>query len=186
MDESVSVRREGVTGALAIVSVGTVLATAGGYVSATWLPRAPTSIIAAIPHVNVLLSLSAIAVILYGWNAIRNGQIGTHRRAMLSAMGIFVVFLILYLYRLIILGGPTEFDGDSSIYRFVYLPVLTLHIGLAIVCIPLLYDTLSLGITIPPNKLSRTRHPRVGRIAAILWLLSFGLGITVYALLYWM
>ena len=59
------------------------------------------------------------------------------------------------------------------------------HIGLAIICIPLLYDALALALTTPTDTLHETRHPKVGTAAALLWLISFGLGIIVYLLLYW-
>lgn len=178
-------RRDAITGMLATVAVLTVLIVAGGYAPAGFLPAASDELIALIPHVNVVISLVAIATITFGWTAIRLGSIAMHRRAMLAATGLFALFLILYLYRLAILGGPTGYDGSVTIYRFVYLPVLTLHIGLAIICIPLLFDAIALGLTVPIRRLPRTRHPRVGRIAAALWILSFSLGIVVYLLLYW-
>jgi putative membrane protein len=34
------------------------------------------------------------------------------------------------------------------------------------------------------SELPETAHPRLGRIAAALWLISFALGIVVYAMLY--
>lgn len=185
MAEPVQVRREGISIPLSVGSIALVLAAAGGYVPAGWLPRAPDTVIAWIPHVNVLLSLFAIATIAYGWWTIRAGNITQHRRVMLIATGLFASFLGLYLYRLIILGGPVGFDGDPAIYRYVYLPVLTLHIGLAMICIPLLFDALALGLTVPHPDLPTTRHPRVGRVAAVLWITSFVLGIFVYLLLYW-
>lgn len=179
-----SLLRDGIVGVFALVSVVIVLIVAGGVVPRHVPPHAPDTVIAAIPHINVLLSLLAVLTIIYGWRAVRLGRIRTHRRAMISAMGLFVLFLVLYLYRLTILGGPTGFDGSVLIYQFLYLPILILHIGLAIICIPLLYDTLALGLTVPTQELPATRHPAVGRVAASLWVVSFCLGIGVYLLLY--
>lgn len=185
MERSVRLRREGISIPLAIVSVAIVLTVAGGQVPADWVPHASDRAIGAIPHANVLLSLGAIGVIAYGWRAIRNGDIARHRRAMLIATALFATFLVLYLYRLTVLGGPTGFDGGALLYAYVYLPVLGLHIALAIICIPLLYDALALGLTVPERELPGTRHPTVGRLAAALWIVSFALGIVVYLLLYW-
>ncbi len=102
---------------------------------------------------------------------------------MLTAAGLFATFLALYLYRLTIVG-TTPFGGPDAVYRFVYLPVLAVHITLAIVCIPLVYYVLLIGLTHPVSAIPATRHRRVGRVAATLWLVSFSLGIVVYLLLF--
>ena len=102
---------------------------------------------------------------------------------MLGSLGLFVTFLVLYLYR-ISLDGPAPFPGPVVVYQFGYLPLLAIHVTLAIVCIPLLYYVLLLALTRPVAELPRTNHRRIGRIAASLWLVSFSLGIVVYLLLY--
>jgi putative membrane protein len=173
----------GIAAALSVVSLGLVFAAAGGVVPASALPRASDAAIEAIPHVNAAISLIAIAVIGYGWRAIRRGNVGTHRAAMGSGFVLFVLFLGLYLYR-VALVGPREFPGPAALEGFVYLPVLAIHILLAIVCVPLLYYVLLLALTRPIEEIPATDHPRFGRITATLWLVSFGLGVVVYALLY--
>ena len=42
---------------------------------------------------------------------------------------------------------------------------------------------LLVGLTYPPREIARTRHPRVGRWAVLLWSVSLTLGIVVYLLL---
>lgn len=180
------VRRDLVTGILSAVAVVVVFAVAGGLVPTAHVPAAPRAVIRAIPHVNAVISLAAIVAIATGWRAIRAGNVDRHRRAMLAAIALFVLFLSFYLYRLAVLGGPTDFEGPRVVYRFVFLPVLAVHVLLAVICIPLVVDTAALGLAIPVDRLGRTRHPRVGRIAASLWLVSFSLGLVVYALLYWL
>ncbi len=181
----VSARREGVTAALALFAIAVVLVTAGGFVPSDLLPRVPDGAIAAVPHVNVAISLVAMATIVRGWRLIRGGNVERHRRAMSLAAVLFGLFLALYLYRLAVLGGPTGFEGSAMVYRYIYLPVLATHIFLAIVCIPLVFDALALGLTVPSVELPRTRHPHVGRLAASLWLISYTLGIVVYVMLHW-
>jgi putative membrane protein len=80
--------------------------------------------------------------------------------------------------------GPATFPGPDPVYRTVYLPLLAVHILLAVVCIPLLYYVLLLAATRPVSALVDTAHARVGRVAAALWILSFVLGNVVYAMLY--
>ncbi|MFC3958732.1 DUF420 domain-containing protein [Halovivax cerinus] len=171
-----------VTAILSTLSVAFVFSAAGGYVPSSVLPGAPSAVLDAIPTVNVLVSAVAIATIVTGWRAIRRGHVRSHRRAMLSAVGLFVTFLTLYLYRLIVTGGAAAFDGPAAVYRFVYLPILIGHIGLAIVCIPLLYYTIGLAASHDVASLRETAHARVGRVAAALWITSFSLGIVVYLL----
>jgi len=180
----VTIRRVRVVAAgLATVSLAIVVATAAGAIPDTALPRVSPGVVAAIPHVNAVLSGLAIPTILYGWVAIRRGAIRRHRLAMVTAFGLFVAFLGLYLYKVAI-EGPTPFPGPATVEAYVYLPLLAVHILLAIVCVPLLYYVLLLGATQPVASLGATDHPRVGRVAAPLWLTSFALGVMVYALLY--
>ena len=172
------------TGVLSVVSLALVFSAAGGVIPRSAVPSTPEPVLAAIPHVNAAISLMAIACIGIGWRAIRSGNVGRHRLAMLASFGLFALFLILYLYRLIALGGPAGFPGPEQIERLVYLPTLGIHILLAVVCIPLLYYVLLLAWTHTVGELARTRHAVVGRIAASLWMISFALGVVVYVLLY--
>lgn len=169
-------------GVLAIASLAVVFAAALGVVPAA-LPRAPDTVLSTIPHVNAAVSLLAIVTIGSGWRAIRRGRIRRHRTLMLVSFVLFGVFLALYLYK-VILEGPAPFPGPRTVYRFVYLPLLIGHVGLAMITLPLLYYVLLLGLTRPPAAIRTTLHPRVGRVAAALWLVSFALGIVVYLMLY--
>lgn len=172
------------TAVLSAVSLAIVFAAAGGRVPASTVPTAPEWVLDAIPHVNVAISAVAIGTIALGWRAIRRGNVARHRLAMVGSFGLFASFLTLYLYRLVATGGAQPFPGPDVVYQFVYLPVLAVHILLAIVCIPLVYYALLLASAYPIEELPRTSHARFGRYAASLWLVSFSLGIVVYALLH--
>ena len=172
-----------VAGVLAILSLSPVFGAVFGAIPSAYLPRAPDAVLSAIPHVNAGISLVAIGLILNGWRWVRQGRIQPHRNAMIASTGLFAVFLVLYLYK-VVLEGPAAFPGPSPVYTSVYLPLLAIHISLAVVCIPLLYYVLLVGLTHPINQIPGTLHPRIGRIAAPLWLVSFGLGFAVYLLLY--
>ncbi|MXR19599.1 DUF420 domain-containing protein [Halobacterium bonnevillei] len=171
------------TAVLSAVSLALVVAAVRGVVPASLLPRAPDAVLAAIPTVNAVLSAVAIVTILAGVRAIRNGNVSRHRAAMGTSAVLFATFLALYLYRIVV-EGTTHFAGPDVVYSFVYLPVLVVHMGLAIVCIPLVYYALLLAGTRDVCEIPATNHARVGRVAAALWLVSFALGIVVYLLLY--
>ncbi|MBZ6494099.1 DUF420 domain-containing protein [Natrinema longum] len=172
------------TGILSVVSLAVVFAAAGGRIPSSSVPAAPEWVIETIPLVNAVISAVAIGTITIGWRAIRRGAIERHRVAMVASFGLFVGFLVLYLYRLTVTGGPQPFPGPDPVYQFVYLPLLAIHIFLAVVCIPLLYYVLLLAFAHPIADIPKTSHARVGRIAATLWLISFSLGIVVFVLLH--
>ncbi|WP_458188505.1 DUF420 domain-containing protein [Haladaptatus sp. NG-WS-4] len=183
MESSVRNNVPALTALLTVVSLALVFGAVLGVVPRRSIPRAPETVIAAIPHVNAVISVVAIAVIGSAWREIRRGNVARHRAGMIAGLLLFVSFLGLYLYR-VALEGATEFPGPEVVYQFVYLPVLAIHMLLAIVCIPLLYYVLLLALSHPVSVLPSTSHPRVGKIAASLWLVSFSLGTVVYALLY--
>lgn len=172
------------TGLLTVVSLALVFGAAGGAIPSTAVPTPPETVLDAIPTINVAISFTAIITISLGWRWIRQGDVSRHRVAMVVSVGLFALFLVLYLYRLVVIGGAADFPGPETIYRFVYLPMLAVHIGLAILCIPLLYYALLLAGAYPVAQLPQTNHRRIGRIAAPLWLTSFALGIVVYVLLH--
>lgn len=173
-----------VTAGLTTLSLLLVFGAAMGRIPAAAVPEVPTWVLDAIPHVNAAISAIAIVTIAVGWRAIRRGDVRTHRRAMMSSFGLFAGFLALYLFRLVSIGGASPFPGPTVVYRYLYLPILVVHMALAIICIPLLYYVLLLAMSTPVTELPRTWHPRVGRVATPLWLTAFALGIVVYLLLH--
>src|SRR6056297_3040196 len=111
------------TGLLTVVSLALVFGAVLGVIPTRLLPHAPAWFLDAIPHVNAVVSIAAIATILTGWRAIRAGNVTRHRRMMVASLGLFVVFLVLYLYR-VTLEGPTQFPGPGVLEQFLYYPVL--------------------------------------------------------------
>jgi putative membrane protein len=170
------------TAVLSVVSLAVVFGTAGGFVPSGALPRV-APLVEAIPHLNAALSATALLTIVLGVRAIRRGDVERHRLAMMTTTALFLAFLLCYLYR-IALEGPSGFPGPSTVERFLYLPLLAVHILLAVVSIPLVYYVLLVAITRPVAAVRESLHPRVGRVAATLWAISFALGIVVYLLLY--
>ena len=171
------------TGLLTVVSLTLVFGAVLGFLPVQALPRPPQWALDAIPHVNAAIAVVAFVVIVRGWRLIRQGRVQAHRRAMLVGLGLFVAFLSLYLYR-VALEGTTGFGGPDVVNSFVYLPTLAVHMVLAVVCIPLLFYVALVGLTYPVSEIPLSKHPRIGRIAAALWLTSFAMGTGVYLLLY--
>ena len=171
------------TAVLSVTALVLVFAAALGAVPSALLPRASDATLEAIPHVNAGVSALALLTIPAGVLAIRRQQIRRHRALMLTSTALFTIFLMLYLYKVSI-AGPAPFPGPNSVYTTVYLPLLAVHIFLAVVTVPLVIYVLLLAGTHPISALPSTRHPQVGRVAAGLWFVSFALGEAVYAILY--
>lgn len=138
--------------------------------------------VTASPHLIAGVNTSALLCLLAGWRAIRAGRIRTHRRYMLAAALLISTFLVLYVTR-VALGGVKLFPGPVAVRNYVYLPILTVHIALSILSVPLIVHNLLIGLTYEPEEVGQTAHPRVGRIAVALWSTSLGLGLVVYLLL---
>ncbi len=170
------------TAVLSVVSLALVFGAALGAVPSTVLPRSET-LLAIVPHANAVISVAAIGTILAGVRAIRRGNVGRHRTLMLISFGLFAAFLVLYLYRVSLLG-PTPFAGPDAVRTFLYLPFLAVHISLAVLCVPFVFYALLIAGTRPVPEIRDTNHRWVGRIAASLWLVSFSMGLVIYALLY--
>ncbi|MGB9965210.1 DUF420 domain-containing protein [Halobacterium hubeiense] len=171
------------TAVLSAASLALVIAAVRGFIPASAVPHAPQAFLDFLPTLNAALSAAAIVTITVGWRAIRDGDVKRHKGAMLASTLLFALFLAFYLYRIVV-EGTTSFAGPEAVYTFVYLPVLVVHMGLAMVSIPLVYYALLLASTRPLSEIPATSHAKVGRVAASLWLVSFALGIVVYLLLY--
>lgn len=171
------------TALLSVVALALVFGAVGGVIPSSVLPRASDTVLAALPHLNAAISATAIGTILVGWRAISRGNVDRHKAFMLSSFGLFAAFLVSYLYRLILVG-TVEFPGPEAVYSYVYLPFLAIHILLAIVCLPFVFYALLLAATRPYEDLYHTRHAQIGSVAAVLWLISFTMGIGVYLMLY--
>jgi len=169
-------------GALTAVSFAIVLVVIGGAVPSTLFPRAPPTVMAVIPHALAAVSAAAVGTILAGLRAIRAGDVGRHRTLMVVSFLLFGLFLTVDFYRLAVVG-PTAFAGPAVVETYLYLPLLVGHAVVALLTFPAVYYALLVGLTNPPGTLPATHHARAGRLAAALWLLTFGSGLVIYAML---
>lgn len=132
----------------------------------------------AIALVNTITTVLLIA----GWYWIRKGAIKKHRAAMLTAFGLIILFLVLYLTK-VGGGGTKEFVGPSGPY-YVYLAMLAIHILLSIASVPVVIYQVVTGLTHTQRELRQTtRHRTIGRFAAGAWIISLSLGVLAYVML---
>jgi uncharacterized membrane protein YozB (DUF420 family) len=130
-----------------------------------------------LPAVNATLNATAAALLIYGYTLIRRRRIEQHRRVMVAAFGVSVVFLICYLiyhYQV----GSVRFTKQGWI-RTVYFSVLLSHTILAAAVPFLAVIALWRGW-----KGQFERHRAIARWAFPIWLYVSVTGVLVYLMLY--
>lgn len=167
-----------VTTILSIIGYALVVGAFGGFLPLPSISRDAVILLGdAIAVVNTL----ALGAILLGVRFIRRGEVRKHRAAMLTAFGLIMLFLVLYLMK--VGGGFEKAILASGPVYWAYLVMLAVHILLSALAVPVVLHAVVLGLTHAPEELSTTNHARVGRIAVAAWSLSLALGIITYLLL---
>lgn len=129
-----------------------------------------------LPALNALLNgLSAVALTI-GFVLIRAGKPRAHRAAMSMAFGFSTLFLVGYIAHHA-LHGDVLYPRYAPLRAF-YLTLLTSHILLATVALPLVLTTFFFALT------ARTRqHRKLARWTLPIWLYVSVTGVAVYVLL---
>lgn len=180
--ETVERRAWAVSAVVSVVTVSAIgLSSRGGLKGV--VPDAPVWFLEAVPHINATLVLVGLTTVSLGYRAVRRGDIRRHAVYMATTTAVFFAFLGLYLLRLANLG-LTEFPGTDFAYAYLYLPFLTVHMVLATVCVPLVLYSVIVAATVPIEGMRETAHPKVGKVAAPLWAVTFGFGFVVYLMLH--
>jgi putative membrane protein len=126
---------------------------------------------------NALLNSAALACVLCGWLAVRRRKLQTHKRFMLSAFVISLVFLTSYVTR-IVMFGDTKFPGQG-IMRPIYFFVLISHVLLALAIAPAVLYTVVLGL-----KKKYVVHKKWAPKVLPVWIYVLATGVLVYLLLH--
>jgi len=130
-----------------------------------------------IPPLNAALNGTSAVLLLGGLVLILNKKIRLHRLCMISAFICSAVFLGFYLY-FHFHAGIIRFGGQGWI-RPVYFTILISHTILAVVIVPLVLITLTLGL-----RSDFGRHRGIAKWTLPLWLYVSITGVIVYWLLY--
>ncbi len=130
-----------------------------------------------LPALNATLNSVSFILLTTGFAMIRMRRINAHRRCMISAFVVSILFLISYLtYRF--LGHEKHFGGQGWI-RPVYFFVLITHVVLAATVPVLASITLYLGL-----KGRYEKHRRMARVTFPIWVYVSVTGVLVYLLLF--
>ncbi len=130
--------------------------------------------------INALLNATAAVLLLTGYVLVRKRRLVGHKRVMLSAFGVSVVFLTSYLaYHVWPVGAAaTPFQGKGML-KVVYYVILLSHIVLAMAVAVLAPVTVWLGL-----RDSRSKHRQVARWTFPIWLYVSITGVVIYFMLY--
>src|SRR3954447_5246330 len=117
-----------------------------------------------LPALNAVLNGTAAVLLIWGYTLIRRRRIDQHRRVMISAFAVSIVFLISYLvYHAQV--GSVRFQ-HTGIIRNVYLGILLTHTVLAAAVAFLAAITLWRGLA----GRDYARHRAIARWTLPIWL----------------
>ena len=128
-------------------------------------------------EVNASLNGLATILIVAGFIAIKLGKEGLHKRLMLSAASVSVLFLVSYLFYHAQIGS-VSYVGEGA-KRSIYFVILVSHIFLAAVQLPMIILVITWGL-----QDKRKRHRNLAKITLPIWLYVSVTGVVVYLMLY--
>jgi putative membrane protein len=130
-----------------------------------------------LPAVNATLNATAAVLLACGYALIRSGRREAHRRVMLTAFTVSILFLISYLvYHSQV--GSVHYPHTGAI-RIVYLTILFTHTVLAATVPVLAIVTLRRAL-----KGRFDRHRAIARWTLPIWMYVSVTGVVVYLMLY--
>jgi uncharacterized membrane protein YozB (DUF420 family) len=130
-----------------------------------------------LPALNACLNATCAVLLIIGYGLIRRRRIEAHRRVMIAAFCVSVLFLISYLiYHAQV--GSVRFQKTGSIRTF-YLIILLTHTVLAAAVPFLAIISLKRGL-----QRKDKAHRRIARWTLPIWLYVSVTGVVVYLMLY--
>lgn len=176
-----------VTIVVSLIGYAIVIGSFAGFIP---VPTLETATVLAFGDAIAVINTIALLSLLAGWWFIKRDAIKKHQVAMMTAFGLIILFLVLYVWKqaggftkeLVVAQG--QFLAEyATLVTYGYLTLLGIHVLLSILAVPLVLYAVILGLTHSPAELSRTRHPQVGKLAVVVWSISLALGILTYLLL---
>lgn len=122
--------------------------------------------------INSIVTVLLIAALI----AVKSGKFILHKKLMLSAMVLSILFLVSYICHHL-LAGDTKFGGTGGLKTFYYIILLT-HIPLAGIILPFILYTAYRGLIG-----EYPRHKKIARITWPLWLYVAITGVLVYVMI---
>jgi uncharacterized membrane protein YozB (DUF420 family) len=141
-----------------------------------------------LPHATASLNAVATLLLVNGLIKIKSGRAREHKKMMTAALGVSMLFLLLYLLHKVALYQTTgEFnkrfpsveDGVPQAVRITYFAILFTHLPLAIF-VPIL----AIRAVFLASKGRIIAHKKLVRYAFPIWMYVSVTGVLVYLMLY--
>jgi putative membrane protein len=129
-----------------------------------------------LPSLNAMLNGTTFILLLISFYFIRKKKIHIHRRLNLTAAVLSTIFLLSYV-TFHSFGVETTFPKDNPMRPF-YLIILSTHIILAAVVLPMVLLSLYRGLTMQVKK-----HKSIARWAFPVWLYVTLTGVIIYLMI---
>jgi putative membrane protein len=124
--------------------------------------------------INAVINSAVSVLLVWALFAVKNRKLELHRKLMLTAMLLSVLFLVSYIGHHL-LAGETKYGGDGPL-RFVYYFILATHIPLAAIILPFILFSAYRALTGEYDK-----HKKLVKYTWPLWLYVSITGVLVYA-----
>ncbi len=125
---------------------------------------------------NAIINSIVSILLVWAYVAVRRKNYVTHKRLMLTAIGLSVTFLLFYISHHL-MTDETKFGGEGPI-RYFYYVLLATHIVLAAVILPFILYTAYFSATGEYGK-----HKKLARYTWPLWLYVSITGVVVYLMI---
>ncbi|MDX2046771.1 MAG: DUF420 domain-containing protein [Chitinophagaceae bacterium] len=122
--------------------------------------------------INSIVSILLVAALV----AVKRKQYETHKKIMLTAMFLSVLFLVSYICHHL-LAGDTKFGGEGAT-RYIYFFILITHIFLAAIILPFILFTAYRGLVA-----EWPLHRKLAKITWPVWLYVSVTGVLVYLMI---
>ena len=126
---------------------------------------------------NAVINGTVSVLLVWALAAVRNKNYILHKRLMLTAIALSVLFLVSYIGHHL-LSGETKYGGEHNWLFFVYLFILITHIALATIILPFILFTAYRSLTGEYAK-----HKKLAKYTWPLWLYVSITGVLVYLLI---
>jgi putative membrane protein len=125
---------------------------------------------------NAIINSTVTILLIAAFIAVKNKSFELHKRLMLWAMVLSLIFLLSYVGHHLF-AGETKYGGDGTL-RYVYYFILATHIPLAAVIMPFILFTAYRSLIGEYD-----RHKKLARYTFPLWLYVSVTGVLVYVLI---
>lgn len=124
-------------------------------------------------RINAVVNSCVSVLLVAALAAVKRKNYILHKRLMISAMVLSILFLVSYIAHHL-LAGETKFGGTGSI-RYLYFIILITHIFLAAIILPFILFTAYRALVA-----EWPRHRRLARITWPIWFYVAVTGVVVY------